>query len=164
MTFATRFGLPFALFARRYSGHRDCFLFLPVLRCFRSRGSRSLPRALGFFPSRRSHLAILGSKAACAYPRHFAACHDLPRRWSQAIPQVGSLFSYPACLAQPLHGNHLALERNMPLVHEAGLHVPHLNGMDLAGFEPATSGLQSQRSATELQAHRGSGTPKRRRR
>ncbi len=88
--FPSAFGLPCAPFTRRYSGHRDCFLFLPVLRCFVSRGSRSLPRAPGYCPGRRSHSAIPGSKAACAYPGRFAACRDLPRRPSRAIPQVGS--------------------------------------------------------------------------
>ena len=32
-------GLGFAPFARRYWGYHFCFLFLPVLRCFSSRGS-----------------------------------------------------------------------------------------------------------------------------
>ena len=35
------FGLGCAPFARRYSGHPIWFLFLPLLRCFRSGGSRS---------------------------------------------------------------------------------------------------------------------------
>ena len=37
---------------------------------------------------RKSHSAILGSKATCAYPRLIAACHGLPRRPSQAIHQT----------------------------------------------------------------------------
>ena len=31
-------GLVFALFIRHYWGHRCCFLFLPLIRCFNSRG------------------------------------------------------------------------------------------------------------------------------
>ena len=37
---------------------------------------------------RKSHSEILGSKAACAYPRHIAACHVLHRRQSQGIHNV----------------------------------------------------------------------------
>ena len=36
----------------------------------------------------KSHSGISGSKAACAYPEHFAACHALLQRLSQAIRQV----------------------------------------------------------------------------
>ena len=41
-------------------------------------------------PSRKSHSGILGSKAACAYPRLIAACHALHSPSSQAIHQVAS--------------------------------------------------------------------------
>ena len=47
------------------------FLFLPLLRCFRSGGSRSLPGAPQTPEGacgRRSHSGIPGSKAAYAYP------------------------------------------------------------------------------------------------
>ena len=49
MGFPIGFGLDSPPFARRYSGDPCWFLFLPLLRCFRSGGSRSLtgaPRAL----------------------------------------------------------------------------------------------------------------------
>jgi hypothetical protein len=36
----------------------------------------------------KSHSGISGSKAACAYPEHIAACHALHQRPSQAIRQV----------------------------------------------------------------------------
>ena len=39
--FAERFSLPYAPFTRRYSGHRICFLFLRLLRCFNSARSPS---------------------------------------------------------------------------------------------------------------------------
>ena len=39
-----------APFPRRYSGHPNWFLFLPLLRCFSSGGSRSLPGAPGVHP------------------------------------------------------------------------------------------------------------------
>ena len=41
LLFARAFGLGFFLFARRYSGNPNWFLFLPLLRCFSSGGSRS---------------------------------------------------------------------------------------------------------------------------
>ena len=50
VTFITGFGLPCTGFTRRYFRHRNCFLFLPVVRCFRSRGSHSLMRATGVAP------------------------------------------------------------------------------------------------------------------
>ena len=110
--FPTRFGLPSAPFTRRYSGHRGCFLFLPVLRCFVSRGSRSLPRAPGYCPGRKSHSVIPGSTAACAYPGRFAACHDLRRRPSRAIPQLGSVLSTGR--EHYLCWHHLAREHDSP--------------------------------------------------
>ena len=36
------FGLTYSAFARRYSRNHYCFLFLPILKCFTSRGSSSL--------------------------------------------------------------------------------------------------------------------------
>jgi hypothetical protein len=36
----------------------------------------------------KSHSGISGSKAACAYPEHIAACHALLQRLSPAIRQV----------------------------------------------------------------------------
>ncbi len=93
--FPTRFGLPCPPFPRRYSGDRDCFLFLPLLRCFRSGRSRSLPGATGFYPVRKSHSGIPGSTPACGSPGLFAACHALPRRPSRAIHWVASLTLAP---------------------------------------------------------------------
>ena len=37
LPFERRFGLPCSQFARCYYGNHNCFLFLPVLRCFNSR-------------------------------------------------------------------------------------------------------------------------------
>lgn len=42
LAFASGFGLPCAAFDRLYSRHRYCFLFLRLLGCFTSAGSRSL--------------------------------------------------------------------------------------------------------------------------
>ncbi len=69
-----RFGLDSSPFARCYSGNPIWFLFLPLLRCFRSGGSRSLrgaPQAPEGAYSGKSHSGIPGSKAAYAYPGPF---------------------------------------------------------------------------------------------
>ncbi len=50
----------------------------PLPECHGSRRSRD----------EKSHWGILGSTAACAYPRRFAACRALLQRSSQAIRQT----------------------------------------------------------------------------
>lgn len=65
-----------------------CFLFLPLLRCFNSGGSRSLPRACAEAHT-RSHSGISGSKAPCASPELIAAWHALRRLGSPAIHHLG---------------------------------------------------------------------------
>jgi hypothetical protein len=57
------------------------FLFLPLLRCFRSGGSRSIKEH--HLRGEKSHSGILGSKAACAYPRRY---RGLPRPSSALKP------------------------------------------------------------------------------
>ena len=77
-------GLASCRFARRYSGNRCFFLFLPLLRCF---SSRRFPPHYYFihnavtelFSAGFPHSDIRGSMAVCAYPRLFAACHVLLR-------------------------------------------------------------------------------------
>ena len=77
-------GLGYSPFARRYSGNRVFFLFLEVLRCFSSPGSRTLTYGfsqgrLGITPARFPHSGIPGSLPACGSPRLIAACHALHR-------------------------------------------------------------------------------------
>ena len=55
------------------------FLFLPLLRCFRSGGSRSHEGSI----TRKSHSGTPGSKAACAYPGRY---RGLPRPSSALKP------------------------------------------------------------------------------
>ena len=79
-----RLGLGCSLFARRYSGNRVFFLFLEVLRCFSSLGSRRATYGfsdgrLGITPAGFPHSGILGSKPACGSPRLIAASHALHR-------------------------------------------------------------------------------------
>jgi hypothetical protein len=77
-------GLGCSPFARRYLGNRGFFLFLEVLRCFSSLGSR--PATYGFShgrvgitPPRFPHSGIPGSMPACGSPGLIAACHALHR-------------------------------------------------------------------------------------
>jgi hypothetical protein len=85
MDFSMEFGLDSSPFARCYSGNPSWFLFLPLLRCFRSGGSRSqkgstvTPKSHG----KKSHSGIPGSKAACAYPGLY---RSLPRPSSALKP------------------------------------------------------------------------------
>ena len=79
-----RSGLGYSPFARRYLGNRVFFLFLEVLRCFSSLGSRHATYGfgdgrLGITPAGFPHSGILGSRPACGSPRHIAACHALHR-------------------------------------------------------------------------------------
>ena len=103
MGFPTGFGLGSPPFGRPYSGDPNWFLFLPLLGCFRSGGSRSLTlrgapkssqRVMGA-PTQsvggRSHSGIPGSTAACAYPGLIAACHALRRLPSRAIHRTASV-------------------------------------------------------------------------
>ena len=73
-------GLGYSPFARRYWGNHCCFLFLRVLRCF---SSPRWPPASGGMSCLQhdglSHSEIRGSRAMCASPRLFAACHVLHR-------------------------------------------------------------------------------------
>ena len=77
---ATRFRQS-ARSARRYSGPRDFFLFLSVLRCFSSRGSPPVrkpddrPQQAAGLP----HSATRGSLGVCPSPRLIAAYRGLPR-------------------------------------------------------------------------------------
>ena len=57
---ARKFGLPSSPFPRRYSGNRDCFLFLPLLRCFNSGGSLSQALSSGV-PAEAGRIPIRGS-------------------------------------------------------------------------------------------------------
>ena len=73
-------GLGSSPFDRHYLGNHVCFLFLPVLRCFSSRGLP--PDKVGMTgrqPAGLPHSDIRGSRVACTSPRLFAACHVFRR-------------------------------------------------------------------------------------
>ena len=90
MDFSMEFGLDSSPFARCYSGNPSWFLFLPLLRCFRSGGSRSQK---GSTVTRRATVRSLiqGSPVLRLHAptRGFiAACRALLRRSSRAILQT----------------------------------------------------------------------------
>ena len=77
---ARRSSLGYSLFARHYSGNHYCFLFLPVLRCFSSRGwlsdfSEFYTFSIVGLPIRRSRDIML----VCSSPWLIAAYHVLLR-------------------------------------------------------------------------------------
>ncbi len=77
-------GLGFSRFARRYSGNRNCFLFLRVLRWFTSPGSLALSYVFrkGVTPDLGAgfpHSEIDGSRDVCSSPSLIAAYHVLLR-------------------------------------------------------------------------------------
>ena len=96
-----------------------CFLFLPVLRCFSSRGSlphlvRVTVRQTAGLP----HSEIRGSRVACTYPRLIAACRVLRRLPEPRHPPYAlSYFRRANCLA-PLR-EQLAHAFSLPLAWTA---------------------------------------------
>lgn len=77
-------GLGFFHFARHYSGNHYCFLFLCLLRCFSSAGSRIYATILQIV--RFPHSEIRGSSHICWSPRLIAAYHVLHRLWEPRHP------------------------------------------------------------------------------
>ena len=71
----TQPGLGSFHFARRYFGNRCFFLFLRLLRCFSSPGSRIGVWMTGVLPAGFPHSDIRGSLNICFSPRLFAAYH-----------------------------------------------------------------------------------------
>ena len=73
-------GLGSSPVARRYWGNHSYFLFLRVLRCFSSPRWPPAPGGMSCLQhDGLSHSEIRGSRAMCASPRLFAACHVLHR-------------------------------------------------------------------------------------
>ena len=75
---ARRRSLGYSHFARHYSGNHYCFLFLPVLRCFSSRGWLSFEYytfSIVGWPIRKSRDIML----VCSSPWLIAAYHVLHR-------------------------------------------------------------------------------------
>ena len=87
-------GLGWGAFARHYSRHHFCFLFLRVLRCFSSPGSPAALRHAGIASGGLPHSDIRGSRDICSSPRLFAAYHVLLRLREPRHPSC-ALLSFP---------------------------------------------------------------------
>ena len=95
-------GLGYSPFARHYLGNHVCFLFLPVLRCFSSRG---LPPCKAWMTGRQPaglpHSEIHGSKVVCSSPRLIAAYHVFRRLPEPRHPPCAlSYFRHTGTLCQ----------------------------------------------------------------
>ena len=89
-------------FARRYLENRCFFLFLRLLRCFRSpgcllHGYLFTMRYPGIAPGEFPHSDICGSTVVCTYPQLFAACRVLRRLLVPRHPPY-ALFHLTYCL------------------------------------------------------------------
>ena len=149
-------GLGYSPFARRYSGNRVFFLFLEVLRCFSSLGSRRATYGfsdgrLGITPAGFPHSGILGSKPACGSPRLIAASHALHRFLAPRHPPFAlsslttNFFAYfwrTSCLAT-LENQRIRLSKNFA-ARAATVSIAYWRLVEMTGVEPATPCLQSR--------------------
>ncbi len=103
-------GLGCSPFARHYWGNHCCFLFLRVLRCF---SSPRWPPASGGMSCLQhdglSHSEIRGSRAMCASPRLFAACHVLHRLREPRHPPCALIYLRRRSLFLPEESGHIPL-------------------------------------------------------
>ena len=82
-----------------------CFLFLPVLRCFSSRGSPPYTVwVTGRQPAGLPHSEIRGSQVACTSPRLIAACRVLHRLPEPRHPPYALSYFRRACATFRRHG------------------------------------------------------------
>jgi hypothetical protein len=147
-------GLGYSPFARRYSGNRVFFLFLEVLRCFSSLGSRRATYGfsdgrLGITPAGFPHSGILGSKPACGSPRLIAASHALRRFLAPRHPPFA--LSSLTTTSLPTYGEHrLATLENQRIrlsksrAARAATASIAFRLVEMTGVEPATPCLQSR--------------------
>lgn len=83
-------GLAFSVFGRPYSRNHVCFLFLFVLKCFTSEGSRSQSDLCGVLArTGSSHSEIPGSKSTSVSPGHISGCPVLHQSPNQGIHLTG---------------------------------------------------------------------------
>jgi hypothetical protein len=144
-------GLGYSPFARRYSGNRVFFLFLEVLRCFSSLGSRHATYGfsdgrLGITPAGFPHSGILGSKPACGSPRLIAASHALHRFLAPRHPPfaLSSLTTnYGEHRLATLENQRIRLSKNLTASGRTRS-SSHPAMVEMTGVEPATPCLQSR--------------------
>jgi hypothetical protein len=144
-------GLGCSPFARRYLGNRVFLLFLEVLRCFSSLGSRPgsyvfRPGRVGITPPRFPHSGIPGSMPACGSPGLIAACHALRRFPAPRHPPFAL-----SSLTTNFGKYRLATLENLRIrLSKIGASKARdtssfrLRLVEMTGFEPATPCLQSR--------------------
>jgi hypothetical protein len=149
-----RSGLGCSRFARRYSGNRVFFLFLEVLRCFSSLGSRRATYGfsdglLGITPAGFPHSGIIGSKPACGSQRLIAASHALDRFLAPRHPPfaLSSLTTNlrnirRISLGYTRESTYSIVKELRGLGRDACSSRRHL--VEMTGVEPATPCLQSR--------------------
>ena len=139
-------GLGSSPFARHYSGNHSYFLLLRVLRCFSS--PRSPPAIAGCRLSAGGlpHSGIRGSRAACAYPRLFAACRALRRLWEPRHPPCAfSYFVHAPSRVMRERGRPSFAFRSCSNMSMSSL--PPSGTVENNGLEPLTPCLQGRRSS-----------------
>src|SRR5262249_27095051 len=128
------------------------FLFLEVLRCFSSLGSRRATYGfsdgrLGITPAGFPHSGILGSKPACGSPRLIAASHALHRFLAPRHPPfaLSSLTTniYGEHRLATLENQRIQLSKSSATVVATLAHRV-LRLVEMTGIEPATPCLQSR--------------------
>ena len=154
-------GLGCSPFARRYSGNRECFLFLGVLRWFTSPRSLLTPYLIqgwmtGLYPAGLPHSEIHGSMPVCGSPWLIAAYRVLHRPRAPRHPPyaLSSLTIKNGLLAQRLcdFAESIVKEPDDPFPDpgdrasgpDAGIRKPAV--VENTGIEPVTSWLQTRRS------------------
>ena len=153
-------GLGCSPFARRYSGNRECFLFLGVLRWFTSPRSLLTPYLIqgwmtGLYPAGLPHSEIHGSMPVCGSPWLIAAYRVLhrpraPRHPPYALSSltINGHFSPSAfaTLSNRLSKN-LTIRFRIPSPgHLPVRRHPQTIMVENTGIEPVTSWLQTRRS------------------
>ena len=124
-----------APFARHYWGYHVCFLFLRLLRCFSSpRSPPFLEWMTGLRPAGLPHSEIGGSKAACASPPLFAACHVLHRLPEPRHPPCALSFFRRRCPAETGNGFVLTLQKAFCSAHWSTRYffIDYLSRYDIA--------------------------------
>ena len=142
-------GLAFCAFARHYSRNRFCFLLLRVLRCFTS--PSVAPPDYAFIRGRHPvkgagfpHSEIRGSKPVDGSPRLIAAFRVLHRLMMPRHPSCARIRLARLNLAS----RYVAILFNSNRFGFQGSRNGAFTLVEAAGFEPATSCLQSRRSTS----------------
>ena len=132
------------------------FLLLRLLRCFTSPGDRLVRGDWAQHPAGFPHSEICGSMVACTSPQLIAACHVLLR------PQAPRHSPCALSTLTPITSSLLLTSARFRLSRSSWSNLAFLPAgkkmVEMIGFEPTTSCLQSRRSPSELHPHSNHGT------